>query len=248
MHVPIRERTFAFVDVETTGIDPSVDRVVDFACVVVRNGQRIASYQSLVNPGRPIPAIASSIHHIRDRDVFNAPPLHEVVARAKPMIADAIVVAHNASFDRAFLPFVEARPVACSLRLAMHVLDDVPNYKNQVLRYALDIDDAALEGLMPHRALADAIVTSHIFTRCLERYVDLGLPEDIDGFLKVLDAPSEMRKVWCRRDDGKAFGRVPADFLEWMLASGRFVQRPDVVAIVDRELTRRRTAELKRAS
>jgi DNA polymerase III epsilon subunit-like protein len=248
MHVPIRERTFAFVDCETTGIDPAVDRVVDFACVVVRGGKRIASYESLVNPGRPIPAVASAIHHIRDRDVASAPRLHEVVARARPMIADAIVVAHNASFDRAFLPFVEARPVACSLRLAMHVLDDVPNYKNQVLRYALDIDDAALEGLLPHRALADAIVTSHIFTRCLDRYVELGLPQDLDGFLKTLEAPSEMRKIWHRRDDGKAFGRIPADFLEWICGGTRFAERPDVVRIAARELRRRREAMLKRAS
>jgi DNA polymerase III epsilon subunit-like protein len=248
MHVPIRERTFAFVDVETTGIDPSVDRVVDFACVVVRGGKRIASYESLVNPGRPIPAVASAIHHIRDRDVANAPQLHEVVARARPMIADAIVVAHNASFDRAFLPFVESRPVACSLRLAMHTLDDVPNYKNQVLRYALDIDDEALAGLMPHRALCDAIVTSHIFLRCLDRYVELGLPQDLDGFLKTLDAPAEMRKLWFRRDDGKAFGRVPADYLTWIVTSGRFAERPDVVHICIRELARRRELSLRRAS
>ena len=53
--LPLRGATFAVVDVETTGLDPQTDRVVEIACVLTRAGSRVATFSTLVNPGRAIP-------------------------------------------------------------------------------------------------------------------------------------------------------------------------------------------------
>jgi len=65
--------TFAVVDVETTGLDPKLDRVVEVACLRVCAGKIVERFSSRVNPGRTIPARASDGHGIYDRDVAHAP-------------------------------------------------------------------------------------------------------------------------------------------------------------------------------
>jgi DNA polymerase III epsilon subunit-like protein len=134
MALPLRDATSAVIDVETTGIDPSVDRVVEVACAVVRDGKETDAFSSLINPGRSIPAAASAVHHLTNRHVQNAPSLGDVRPKLAAMCAGTIVVAHNARFDLGFLPFLADRPVRYSMRLAMRVLPDAPNYKNQILR------------------------------------------------------------------------------------------------------------------
>jgi DNA polymerase-3 subunit epsilon len=57
MALPLCDATFAVIDVETTGIDPSVDRVVEVACAVVRDGKETDAFSSLINPGRSIPRL-----------------------------------------------------------------------------------------------------------------------------------------------------------------------------------------------
>lgn len=159
---------YAIVDVETTGFSPREDRVVEVACVVVDAGFReVASFSSLVDPGRPIPAHATAVHGIRDRDVAASPTLAALRPRLRALTAGAIVVAHNASFDRRFLPCLEDREWLCTLHLARRAFPHAPAYKNQVLRAYLGIDDPRLRGRAAHRAFADVIVTAGVLRACL---------------------------------------------------------------------------------
>jgi len=181
-----------FVDVETTGIDPREDRVVEAACVVTRAGRRIDSFGTLINPGRAIPASASAVHHLTDECVARAPSLESVVPRLAALVADAIVVAHNASFDLAFLPFLRERPTLCSLRFAQLAVPGAPGYKNQVLRYHLGVRDAALSRGSAHGALGDAIVTSLVFDECVRRYLRAGGCDDVRAAIEVAKAPRRL--------------------------------------------------------
>ena len=126
-----RHTTFAFVDVETTGFSPHQDRVVEVACVLTRAARRIDSFSSLIDPGCPIPATASAIHHLTDDCVRGAPTLGAVTPWLKAFVGDAVVVAHNASFDLGFLPFLRERPTLCSMRFAQLAVPDAPNFKNR---------------------------------------------------------------------------------------------------------------------
>lgn len=93
----------ALLDVETTGRDASVDRVVELGIAVGRHGEVIARYNWLVDPGIPIPESASQIHHITDEMVAGKPRFEAVAVEIAQALRGCIPAAYNALFDRAFL-------------------------------------------------------------------------------------------------------------------------------------------------
>jgi DNA polymerase III epsilon subunit-like protein len=107
---------------------------------------------------------------------------------------DAVIVAHNASFDRRFLPFLAHQPSICSLALARRTVPDAPNYKNQTLAAFFGVRDPALRGRRAHRALADVIVTRHVFFHCVDRYVAAGYPDDLDALAEFVTARIEHKR------------------------------------------------------
>ena len=93
----------ALVDVETTGRDPAVDRVVEVGIVTGRAGEVVERRSWLVNPERPIPEEARAVHGITDDMVADAAPFTAVGAEIVAALTGVIPAAYNASFDRAFL-------------------------------------------------------------------------------------------------------------------------------------------------
>ena len=93
----------ALIDLETTGRDASVDRVVEVGVAVGRDGVVIARYNWLINPGIPIPEEAKNVHGISDDDVKDKPRFHEIAHEIAAALAGCIPAAYNAQFDRAFL-------------------------------------------------------------------------------------------------------------------------------------------------
>lgn len=95
-----------FVDTETTGIRPGQDRVVQVGVVRFEGGKLVGATESLINPGRPIPAEATAIHGITDEMVRSAPSLGEWFAEpsTQQLLDGAQPGAFNAGFDRGFLP------------------------------------------------------------------------------------------------------------------------------------------------
>ena len=88
------------IDIETTGIDPATDAIIEIASVdMVRGGGITNAMDTLVRPDKPIPPGASAIHHIVDEDVKDAAAAAEVIDRFKG--AD-VYVAHNCEFERSF--------------------------------------------------------------------------------------------------------------------------------------------------
>jgi DNA polymerase-3 subunit epsilon len=93
----------ALVDVETTGRDASVDRVVEVGVAVARGGEIIARYNWLIHPGIPIPAEARAVHGISDEDVKASPRFEAVAHEVAAALVGCVPAAYNAAFDRAFL-------------------------------------------------------------------------------------------------------------------------------------------------
>lgn len=163
------------IDIETTGIDPATDAVVEIASVDVKPGGVIANQQeTLVCPPIPIPPEASAVHHLLDADVVSAPAFGDVIGDFAG--ADAYV-AHNCSFERDFigehLVIAEKRPTwICTYKCALRLFPDAKGHSNQALRYQLGFDNPLgvdRKTLVPHRALADTIVTAAIFIDMLKR-------------------------------------------------------------------------------
>jgi DNA polymerase-3 subunit epsilon len=119
---PWAELPIVLIDVETTGKDASVDRVVEVGIALSRGGVVIDRKNWLVNPGIPIPKEASDIHKITDDDVKDAPRFEAIAAELTAALAGCIPGAYNAPFDRAFLTNELAR-AGMSLRKDVEWLD-----------------------------------------------------------------------------------------------------------------------------
>lgn len=115
----------AFIDVETTGANPVVDRVTEIAILRVENGQLVERWSSLVNPGMPIPPAIQSFTGITDSMVADAPDFAALAGAIRALFADCIFVAHNARFDYGFVKNEFRRigedfdaPVMCTVKLS----------------------------------------------------------------------------------------------------------------------------------
>ncbi len=157
---------FAVIDVETTGLVPQRDRVVEIACVLVDAGRIGDRWSTLVNPGIPIPQRATQIHGIDDDAVAHAPSLANTLDTLMRRTDGRIVAAHNAGFDLSFLPELAPPRAICTMRLARIVAPDAPNHKNQTLRAYFNIDRYLDADAVAHRALGDALVTAHVLLAC----------------------------------------------------------------------------------
>jgi len=167
------------IDIETTGIDPATDAIVEIASVdMVRGGGITNAMDSLVRPNRPIPPAASAVHHIVDEDVNNAPLLGEVIERFKG--AD-YYVAHNCEFEQRFFlaQGVALGPWICTYKCALRVWPNLLGHSNQELRYALGratpFPGFERSSIAPHRAMYDVIVTAAILEELIKaaRWADL---------------------------------------------------------------------------
>ncbi len=97
------EIPIALLDVETTGRDASIDRVVELGIVVGRGGEVIARYNWMINPGMPIPEEARAVHGIGNDDVKDSPRFEVIAHEIVAALGGCIPAAYNAPFDRAFL-------------------------------------------------------------------------------------------------------------------------------------------------
>jgi DNA polymerase-3 subunit epsilon len=121
---PLSEGPYLVFDTETTGLEPARDEIVQIAAVRVVNGRVVAgeSIDTLVDPGRPIPAQASRVHGVTDAEVAGAPSIATAGAQLHAMARDAVLVAHNAPFD---LRFLQRHEAAIGGRFDHPVLDTV---------------------------------------------------------------------------------------------------------------------------
>ncbi len=167
----LEECAFAVVDVETTGMRPGEDdRITEIAVVVVQGSRREVVFDSLLNPGRPIPARITDLSGISDEMVRSAPTFHVVADHLLATLAGRVFVAHNARFDWSFVGAEVRRarelvldgPRLCTVRLARRLYRGEPSYGLDALAQRF-----ALEFPARHRAAGDAIVTGMLLERLM---------------------------------------------------------------------------------
>jgi exodeoxyribonuclease X len=233
--VKVSETTFSTIDTETTGTDPTKDRIVEFA---LRDSYGYG-IDFLVNPGMPIPYETSAIHHLTDVDVADALPYEEAMMRIERIAMPSyVIVAHNAPFDRSFLPCIDDRRWLCSRRLAQHLFPELSSHSNQFLRYAFVGSKLDLKGLSPHRAAADVIVTQFILERLIAKYFADGRADDIDTLLAYADSPIRLQAMPFGKHRGP-MKDVPSDYLVWSLRNMQDIDA-DLRFSLEAELSDRR--------
>lgn len=150
---------FAVVDVETTGLSPADDRIIEIGVVSLDSrGEFEGEWSSLVNPHRPV--AAQFVHGISDDDVAPAPSFSHLLPHVAQLLEDRAVVAHNAAFDVSFLNasfkradfpvLIPAEAAVCTMELSKIYL---PAGRHSLVAAA---QRAGIVLTQHHRALADA--------------------------------------------------------------------------------------------
>ena len=148
----------AIVDVETTGTSSVYHRVIEVAVLRVEGGKVVKRFQSLVNPERYISPLIERITGITNADVEEAPVFSHIARQLLPLFRDALLVAHNARFDLAFLQSEFARSgkrfqprVLCTVKLSRRLFPQERRHDLSSL-----IERHGLPCSARHRAMGDA--------------------------------------------------------------------------------------------
>ena len=172
---------FAVLDVETTGLSPKRDRIVEIAVVrCTPDGSFIDEWSTLVDPGRdPGP---THIHGITAEDLQGAPTFADIADALRDRLDGSMISAHNLAFDAGFLAaeFARAgvmppdRPALCTMQLARHVLPDNDGYSLAACAATLGIDHPDA-----HRALPDTRVTAAVLASMVRRLHPPAAPDTL---------------------------------------------------------------------
>ncbi len=166
---------YVVFDLETTGLSPEKDRIIEIGAVKVRGGEIADRFSTFVNPGMPIPFDVEQLTNIRDDMVVGAPPIEDVLPDFLDFCEGCALVAHNADFDAGFigrycgqLGLEFSFTVVDTVAMARFLLPKANKYKLDTLAKALGVPLGS-----HHRAVDDAECTAQIFlklaARCAER-------------------------------------------------------------------------------
>lgn len=174
-NIKIQEQTFCIVDIETNGSNIHKGQIIELGAVKYKNGKIIETYDSLVY-AKDIPAYVQEVTQITPAMLQNAPRLTTVLEEFKLFLEDDVFVAHDIKFDYKFisdsfekydLGKLQNRKL-CTIDLAKRTIF-AQRYGLDFLKELLDIDMH-----QQHRALNDALSTTHIFEKCLDN-----LPKEV---------------------------------------------------------------------
>ncbi len=202
-------QTYVALDLETTGLDPHKDAIIELGAVRFRDGRVLERFSQVVNPGRPIPRAIQQLTGISQEEVDAAPPLARVAAAFRAFVGNAPIVGHNIDFDIRFMrthDLYNYNPLIDTFELALITLPGLASYKLGRVAEHLGIP---LENA--HRAYEDAEASMRIFegmrqkllqvpTQTLEQIVSMGQRADWSLTLVFEEVLREQVHRWGRGD------------------------------------------------
>jgi DNA polymerase-3 subunit epsilon len=225
-------RPVCALDVETTGLDPAVDRIVEVGVVRVEPDGRARVLAQLVDPGRPIPPAATAIHGLTDDDLAGRPGFAAIAPGLLAFLDGADLVGFNLPFDLLFLA-TEFQRAGLEFDLAGRaVLDALSLFRRKeprdlpaAVRFYLNRNHRG-----QHRATADASAALRVLDAQLDRYPDLpACPADLHRLLVQVDVggrfargPGGAPVFAFGKYRGTALAAVAAadpSYLRWLLTS-----------------------------
>jgi len=171
------DATYCVLDLETTGISITTEKITEVGIMKVKNGEVIDEFEIFVNPEKPIPQRVVEVTNITDEMVKDAETIDKVFPKILEFVGDSIIVAHNASFDVGFLKhnakllgYEFNNTYIDTLPLAKDLFPDLKKYKLGKIA-----DSLGIEVDVAHRALADVDTTVKVFNVMLKKLKAKGI-------------------------------------------------------------------------
>ncbi|MBS0628812.1 MAG: DUF3820 family protein [Verrucomicrobia bacterium] len=209
----IEKEVFVCFDCETTGLEPHNDRIIEIAVVKFTFDEILESFETLIDPERPIPQNTIEIHHITDDMVLGKPKAPEVIPQVLKMIGNHVLIGHGIQLDVNFIQEECKRSrIPCNLgnnlfldtlRMA-RLYGETPVNSLQRLRQHFNI---AEEGA--HRAMSDVIVNIEVF-----KYLSEGF-NTTEELLRRMERPIALKVMPLGKYKGRAFSEIPIEYLQW---------------------------------
>ncbi len=181
MSIPL----FAIIDTETTGMRSEKDRVIEIGVLLVRDGEILRTFKTLLNPGKPISSFITGINGITNDDLISAPSFDEVALELEEILKGAVFVAHNASFDYGFIKAEFKRlgmqfsaPRLCSVELSRALF---PQYRSHNLDAVIARHSLSCQAR--HRAYDDAHAVYQFLEKLEEEFDKETLYRTIDDLI-----------------------------------------------------------------
>ena len=188
LSTPLFDVTFCVLDLETTGGSPRDCAITEIGAVRYRGGDLLGTFQTLVDPGLPIPPLITILTGITESMVVEAPDIGTALPTFLEFIGDAVIVGHNIRFDMSFLnaaaalhgyPPLSNDTVDTAGLGRRLVREEVRNMRLQTLAAHFRSPVTPI-----HRALEDARATAHVLHGLLERAGSLGVT-NLDDLLQL---------------------------------------------------------------
>lgn len=161
------DKMIVVCDLETTGMDPKVDKVIEVGLVRLEMGEVTGKFHSLVNPGQPLPLKIKRLTGLDDADLAGATDIDGLLPQILDFIGDSPIAGHNVQFDLGFLAAARGLPFTNhaydTLELTRLIAPFSASYRLQSLcsEFNIDLRDS-------HRALDDALATAHLLEMMLK--------------------------------------------------------------------------------
>ncbi len=175
---------YVVFDVETTGLNPKYEKIIEIGAARVRGGEVSDTFSSFVNPGKGLPERITELTGIYDTDVINAPYIEEVLNSFIGFLGDDILLGHNLIFDYSF---VKKAAVNQKKRFERKGIDTLwiarrflPDLESRNLGFLCEHYQIHLQA---HRALNDALATHELYQRFVcefaDKEADVFLPKEL---------------------------------------------------------------------
>jgi DNA polymerase III epsilon subunit family exonuclease len=169
----LNELDFVVLDVEAIGARAVPARIIELGAYRLRSGKIIDEFQTLINPGAPLPRFITALTGITDEMLASAPRFADIVGAWLDFSGEAVLVAHNSMFDLALLNQEIARvfpgcrmrnPELCTVKLARRIVHNLDSHNLDTLaeHFGFEIPER-------HRAAGDARATAQILLRLLDQ-------------------------------------------------------------------------------
>ncbi|MCI1857925.1 MAG: PolC-type DNA polymerase III [Sporolactobacillus sp.] len=177
-HRKLSDAVYVVFDVETTGLSAVYDTIIELAAVKIKNGNVLEKFDKFANPHHPLPPKITELTSITDEMLADAPDAGEVIADFRQFAGDAILVAHNATFDIGFLNAgyrrlgheKETNPVIDTLELGRFLYPEFKNHRLDTLCKAFHI-----ELTHHHRAIYDTEATGYLAWKMIKDAAKKGM-------------------------------------------------------------------------
>ena len=209
----IHQDTFICLDCESTGLDPSKDRLIEVAAARFTFEHIVQRFETLVDPECEIPKISQDIHNISHEMLKGKPKVGQILPELLKMVKGHIIVGHGISFDIALIAAeakrnqipneIEKQPFIDTLRMA-RLYGESPINSLERLRQHFNIE---AEGA--HRAMSDVIVNIEVFKFLAKSY------QTTEQLMKTLEKPIKLKTMPLGKHKGRKFDEIPVEYLQW---------------------------------